>query len=277
MGGLQRFIRHGLVISALGHAGLLVMGLLFVWASPHEAVPPDAMLVELVTPTDTPRLSGTPSDLRNSGTDRADAQPVPAPSEPQPKTVPQPPQPKQQRNAQRKPPQEPRAAPAPPQQPPLTPADAAQVAMPPPSDPSTPSAEDTPDAPETAERLAQLALLGGRLGGGFAAPPVDAPRVGQDYTLLFRERVSSCSPVVSGIEPDEKISIAVRLFFNRDGTLAAPPQAREQNLSAKQQALMRSLIIGLEKCQPYTMLPQDRYKQWKTLDLEVYPLTRFGG
>ena len=279
MGGLKRFIRHGLTVSALGHVGVLAVGLLLVWAAPQATVPPvppDAMLVELVTPKEIPRFSGTPSDLRTSGTEAGKSQPMTAPSEPpQPKTVPQPPQPKEQRSTQRNAPpqtQEPRTASAQPQQPPMTQAEAAPAAIPPPSDPPAPSAEDTPDAPETAAKLAQLALLGGRLGGGFAAPPIDAPIVGYDFTLQFRERVSSCAPLAPGIDPTEKISITMQISLNRDGTLAAAPRPLTPNLSAKQQALMQSFINGLQKCQPYTMLPQDKYKQWKTLDLEIYPL-----
>jgi hypothetical protein len=34
-------------------------------------------------------------------------------------------------------------------------------------------AEQTPEQPNIAEAVAQYALLGGPLGGGFAAPPVD--------------------------------------------------------------------------------------------------------
>jgi hypothetical protein len=33
---------------------------------------------------------------------------------------------------------------------------------------------------------------------------------------------------------------------------------------------MQRLVSGLQKCQPYTILPQDRYKQWNMLDLVVY-------
>jgi hypothetical protein len=103
------------------------------------------------------------------------------------------------------------------------------------------------------------------------APPLDSPFVGYDFTAPFRELVSSCGglPPGSGISPNEKISIHVRVFLNRDGTVAAAPQLVESNPSAKEQVLMQSFVSGLQKCQPYTMLPQDRYKQWRMLDLVV--------
>jgi hypothetical protein len=68
----------------------------------------------------------------------------------------------------------------------------------------------------------------------------------------------------------------VRVFLNRDGVLAAAPQLHESNPSAKQQVLMQGFVSGLQKCQPYTMLPQDRYRQWRMLDLVVYSRTYFG-
>jgi hypothetical protein len=93
-----------------------------------------------------------------------------------------------------------------------------------------------------------------------------------DFTVPFRELVSSCGalPPDSGISPNENISIRVQVFLNRDGTLAAAPRLLESNPSAKQQVLMQGFVSGLQKCQPYTMLPQDRYKQWRMLPLVVY-------
>ena len=212
--------------------------------------------------------------LRTSGTERAGQAPT-AMNEP-PATVP-PPRPRDQRQTRHEAPpdaqerHEPRSEPPQAKQPPLPPAETAQMAMAEPAPaPSAASAETTAEAPDIAATAAFLALAGGRLGGGFAAPPIDSPFVGYDFTLPFRELVSSCgsSP---GINPSEKISIVVRVFLNRDGTLAAAPQLLESNPSAKQQELMRDFASGLQKCQPYTMLPQDRYTQWKTLDLVVRP------
>jgi hypothetical protein len=282
--GLKRFSRHGLVISAIGHVGVLAVGLLFVRASSHEAVPPEAMLVEVVTPQDIPRLSGTPSNLPTSGTERAaPSRPGNANNEQRPAA---PPQQKEERNAQRSAPpkaQEKETAPKQTKAPPLSEAEAAEVTMtqsPPPSpDPPAPDAADTPAAPDVAAtmaQLAQLALVGGRLGGGFAAPPIASPVVGYDYTAAFRERISWCSPL-AGIAPTEKISVPVRVFLNRDGTLSAAPRLLEPNPSAKQLALLQSFVAGLEKCQPYTMLPPDRYKEWKIMDLLVFPMDSFGG
>ena len=268
----KRFTRHGLVISALGHVGILAVALFFVRAASQEAVPPDAIQVEIITPKEMPRYSGTPSTLRTSGTEQAaQSQALTAKSE-QPPTDPSPPQPKNQHQAQRKAPAKPQEAQAvPPQakEPPLPPADAAQLAMAQPD----PAAEETPDIPDAAATAARIAaLVGGWHGGGFALPPIDSPFVGYDFTAPFREFVSSCGalPPGTGISPNENISVRVRVFLNRDGTMAETPQLLESNPSAKQQAMMQGFVSGLQKCQPYTMLPQDRYKQWRMLNLVVY-------
>ncbi len=271
----KRFNRNGLIISALCHVGIVAVVLLFARAASQQAVPPDAMQVQIVMPKEIPRYSGTPSTLRTSGTEQtAQSQALTAKSA-QPPTVTPPPQPKDQHQAQRNAPpkpQEPQTAPPQAKELPLPAADTAQVAMAQPApDPPAPAAEATPDTPDAAAKAAFLALAGGRLGGGFAAPPIDSPLVGYDFTEPFRELVSSCGALPPGVGPGEKISITVRVFLNRDGTLADGPQLLESNPSAEQHALMQTFVSGLQKCQPYTMLPQDRYSQWKTLDLVVHP------
>jgi hypothetical protein len=273
--GTKRFNRQGLVISVLGHVGILAVALFFLRASSQEAMPPDAMQVELVTPKEMPRYSGTPSMARTSGTEQEGQPQAQTEQSQQPPPVAQPPQPKDQQQAQRDAPrksQQTQNAPPQTKDPPLPPADAAQVTMPQQAaDPPAPAAQDTPDASSAAATAAQLALMGGPLGGGFAAPPVDSPVVGYDFTVPFRELVSSCATLPPGIGRNEKLSVTLRVYFNRDGTLAAAPRLLDANPSPKQQALMQSFAGGLQKCQPYTMLPPDQYKLWKTLDLVVFP------
>jgi hypothetical protein len=273
----KRFSRQGLVISALCHVGILAVVLLFARAAPpQEAIPPDAMQVQIVMPKEIPRYSGTPSTLRTSGTEQTAQSQVPTPKSEQPPTVPQPPQPKDQHQAQHSTPSKPQDPRTEPQtepqskEPPLPAADAGQVATAQPA-PVPPSAEKTPDAADTAAKAAYLALAGGRLGGGFLAPPINSPLVGYDFTEPFRELVSTCGALPPGVSLDRKINITVRIFLNRDGTLTEAPQLLEPNPSADQQTLMQSFASGLQKCQPYTMLPADHYEQWKTLDLVVHP------
>ena len=68
-------------------------------------------------------------------------------------------------------------------------------------------AEQTSAQPNLPEAVAQYVALGGPLGGGFAAPPVDTDLLGYDRTAPFRERVSLCSKTLEGIEAGDKVSI----------------------------------------------------------------------
>jgi len=154
--------------------------------------------------------------------------------------------------------------------------DVKQTSAPPPPPPAPSPSEETADQPPAAETFAQLALLGGQLGGGFAAPAVNTNKASDDFTVAFRERVSSCSSLPAGIDRRDNIEVSLRVSFNPDGTLASPPRPLRPITSPKAQAIMDSSIDALQKCQPYTMLPAAKYKQWKTLDLTFYPLN-FGG
>jgi hypothetical protein len=49
------------------------------------------------------------------------------------------------------------------------------------------------EQPNIAQEVEQYVALGGPLGGGFAAPPVDTNAPDYDWTAPFRERVGMCS------------------------------------------------------------------------------------
>jgi len=268
---LKRYIRPGLAVSAIAHVGILRMGPLFVWASGLEppTPPPDAMVVEIVTPEDLPRFSGTPSSLRSSGSQTSspssDASAVAQAPPPKPRT-------QSSKQTQQRP--MPPDAKATPDQPSPTPDAQNQSSQAQPAT-SEPQPEETQEQPNTAETLAQYALAGGALGGGFAAPPVDTNQAGYDFTAPFRERVSFCSSLQPGVTSGDKVTVKIRVSFNRDGTLAGTPRMVGPPPSSKQQALFDSAVTALEKCQPYTMLPPEKYKQWKTLVLDIFPLNFF--
>ena len=275
--GLKRFIRPGIVISVIGHVGALMLGLLLVGANSLQSIAPEAMVVDIVTPEEAPRLSGTPADARTSGTemalkshgaDAATQPPQPLQREQQKQQRPNPQRDAHPQSAQTPPPPQPQTEHAETAQPLI-----AEIQT---SEPPQPHPEETPDQSNVAETLAQLALAGGQFGGGFAAPPVDTNKAGYDFTAAFRERVSWCSRLPPSIAPNDKIFVAMRVFLNRDGTLASTPRTLLPILTDKQQALMESSIDALQKCQPYIMLPADKYKLWKKLDLTFYPMSFLG-
>lgn len=313
MKGLKRYIHPGLVLSIAAHLGLVLLGLFLYSANSAqtmpppepaevETVPPEATVVDIVPPDEAPRFSGTPSEIHASGSKTAAEADNPTPSEqpPPPRSTAQAPQqPQQQPNPQQHeqpPATQPRGAKpeiaaaetAPPDLPqPDKTADASETKtadQPPPDPTRDKKAQDqkaqdqpTPQQPTTADMVAQMAIVGGRLGGGFEAPPVDTNRAGYDFTTEFRERLSSCSHLPDGMSAGERVSITLHVTFNRDGTIAAPPQPLEPVVNAKQRALLESALSALQRCQPFTMLPPDKYRQWKALDLTIYPMNMFHG
>ncbi len=278
--GLKRYIRPGLAVSVIGHLAALIGGLFFVGANAFHAPPPEAMVVEVVTPDEMPRFEGTPSNLHSSGSET----PSPANGKgPVTQAPPPQPRPQQQQQSRERPTPQREANEAPAPRPPAPEATQAELVSAEKTElekqnqsserqPAASPPEQTPEQPNIAEAVAQYVALGGPLGGGFAAPPVDTNVPGYDWTAPFRKRVGVCSKVREGVEPDDKVSIKIRISFNRDGTLVSPPRLLVPAPTAKQQALMESAVEALERCQPFTMLPAEKYKQWKTMVLYVTPL-----
>ena len=218
--GLKRYIRPGLAVSVIGHLAALIVGFFFIGANAFHAPPPEAMVVEVVAPDEMPRFEGMPSNLHSSGSE------TPSPANgngPVTQAPPPQPRPQQQQSQQHPTPQrEANEAPAP--RPPAPEATQAELVRAEKTEPekqnqsseaqtaSSPP-EQTPEQPNIAEAVAQYAALGGPLGGGFAAPPVDTNAPGYDWTMPFRERVGMCSKRPEGVEPGDKFSIKDTYFL----------------------------------------------------------------
>jgi hypothetical protein len=62
-------------------------------------------------------------------------------------------------------------------------------------------------------------------------------------------------------------------FFGRRGATARFSMA---GVTTNQQALLETAIDALERCQPFTMLPPEKYKQWKTMVFDIMPMSFYG-
>jgi hypothetical protein len=292
--GLKRLVRPDFVFSVAAHVGFLLLGLLFVGAGGGPPVPPEAMTVEIVPPneappfeppqTETPQVEGTPLESTSSGSevssnsDKGSA----AAERPRPKMTvpPSPEQAKSVSNPQRTaslaaaqpqaaPPEEPLPETQPQASEPLLSPTAPKVEL-------QPRPEEAATKPNASDMFAlPLALPGGRLGGGFDAPASKPAMLPHDDTAAFRARVSSCSRLPAGMV-DEKVAIVLRISFKRDGTLASQPELLDSTLSPDVLPLMQTAVSALQRCQPFTELPADKYKKWKTMNLVVTPLALSG-
>ena len=87
----------------------------------------------------------------------------------------------------------------------------------------------------------------------------------------FRRHLKACSKLPPSIEPSDPVKITLRVFLTPEGKLAAEPIAVEGSPSLKALDLRQSAIDALVACQPYAMLPVDRYGEWRVLDLRFTP------
>jgi hypothetical protein len=111
----------------------------------------------------------------------------------------------------------------------------------------------------------------GKSGDDFDAPALKAADINSNILAEFRRHIKTCAKLPESVAPADPISITLRVLMSPDGTLAAEPILIEATASAKGPALMQGAISALEACQPYAMLPVERYGEWKVLDLSFAP------
>jgi hypothetical protein len=262
----RRFIGSGIAASAIGHLSALAMVVLFAEVHPFGSLTAEPIAVDIVSPAEVapppkdeePAPTTQPSDSFDlSSKSAASSSPPPAAAFPE-------------------------AAAAPQQQAALsTPLPNSQQASAQPQPPSTsPSPGYT--APEPDLSIKYQVMLGlpldlppslpqARAGDPFDAPASRAADVASSLVTEFRRRLKTCAKLPASVAPSDKISIKLRVFMTLEGKLAAEPILIEASASAKGPALMQSAIGALQACQPYAMLPADRYGEWKVLDLSFTP------
>jgi hypothetical protein len=121
-----------------------------------------------------------------------------------------------------------------------------------------------PDLPQDASK--------GKSGDDFDAPASKTADIDPGLVTEFRRHLKKCSKLPGSIAPSDKLRVTLRVRMTPEGKLAAEPILIEATASAKGPALMQSAIAALGACQPYAMLPADKYDEWQVLDLSFTPL-----
>jgi hypothetical protein len=256
-------IRSDIVASLIGHLSIVALLVLYSEVHPFRAVPSETIAIDLVTPAEVENKPTPLPDLSEAAQPKPTAVPEPPPPAPQP-----PAPPPQQRQASRPAPKEPARQPAQP------------LAQPPP-----PTAPASPGyaPPEPDITVKYHVMLGLPVGSPVPASAGDKPGDGVDGTAStvadidssliaeFRRHLRTCSKLPAEIAPSDKVMIKLRSLMAPDGTLAAEPILIEASASAKGPLLMQGAISAIQACQPYTMLPKDRYGEWKVIDLSFTP------
>ncbi|HXH43495.1 MAG TPA: hypothetical protein VNK51_06570 [Bradyrhizobium sp.] len=278
---LRKIIRTDIAASAIAHLTLVALVIVISEVHPFHAAPPETVTVDIVTPEQVKEEEAraeekareevkdkTPEPLPDLKlpkldiTDKANAAPKPADnSQASPQPPSQAPQPQQ--------------ANAPPQQPQSQPLQAMpqQQAAPPPAY-QAPQPDVTVKygvmlglPPELPTELPKDVLQDD---GGDAKDTI-AARLPPEVIAALRRHLRSCAKLPAGVGPADNVNIKLRAVFASDGTLLREPVLMAAPPSAKGVALVKSAMSALQNCQPYKMLPADKYAEWKVLDLPFSP------
>jgi len=275
MTGFRQFLRPEIMASAIAHLSILALVLVYAEAHPFGSVPSETVNVDIVTPDEIgPQAEPLPSpqpptDLSALTKPAETAAPLPAAQ-----TASPPPQ--QAARPNRK-----EAAVRPQPDPsPAQPQSQVQAALrPSPPAPSSGSVPPEPDLtvkynvmlglPEALPPSVLSADVGTSKGdGGDAATKAE---VGADMVTAFRGRIRQCAKLPASLSPSDDVMIKLRILMTRDGRLAAQPMVKEGSASLKAVDLRDGAVAALSACQPYTMLPPEKYDEWKVIDLTFTP------
>lgn len=269
---VRRLIRPGIAASAVAHLTGLALILLFSNVHPFGTVTAEPITVDLVTSEE-------------------------APKPPEPEQKPEPQQPKLDLPTSTEPAAPPPAARAEPQQSQAAPdrrevAAQSQSAAQPPSAPepavtassappaSAPPAYTPPEPDLTVKYHVMLGLPDflppastspDKAGDGIDANASSAANVPASVVTAFRQHLKSCSKLPASVARSDNVMIKLRVMMTPQARLAAAPILIEGTASMKGLELKKSAVQALLACQPYDMLPPDRYGEWKVLDLAFTP------
>jgi hypothetical protein len=250
----------GIAVSAAAHLMVLTVGLGYAGVRPFKTAPVEAIAVDLVTPAEVKEAT---------------------PEAPPPSAIPD--LSKEQPAAASKP------AASPPQQaaamPPTTSAAAAkaaakQAAVQPAAAASSPALQPSwrPPEPDLSVKYQVNLGLPTRPGGDdFDASAMSIAKVETSDIAKFRGHLKTCSILPAGVAPTDNVRIVIRATFIPGGHLRTAPILIEASASAKGPLLMQAAIKALQECQPYAVLPADKYDEWKVLDLGFTPQDFRGG
>ena len=279
---LRRIIPTDITASAIVHVSLLTLLVLFSEVHPFGAVTAEQIPVEIVTPQELAEQQ-VPPEEPPAENNPAEDKPEPAPQpdfslldKPASATAPPPaapPAPATQPQKQAVLATPPEARPQPPSQ---------QVAQPP-SQPAAPAYKPPePDVsvkyqvllglpPDLSSVPPAIAKGSGKGDDNFDAPATEAADIASTVIAAFRRHLRTCSKLPASLSGSDDVKVKLRVLMTPDGRLAAEPILIEASASMKGPLLMQGAIRALQACQPYAMLPADRYGEWKVLDLSFTP------
>ena len=141
--------------------------------------------------------------------------------------------------------------------------------MPPDLSPTFPATSAAPQAPAAPKALAKT-------DDNFDGAATQDADIASSAVAAFRRHLKTCLKLPPSLAPSDDVKVKLRVMMTQQGRLAADPILIEASASMKGPLLMQGAVKALQACQPYAMLPADRYGEWRVLDLSFTPQD-FGG
>jgi outer membrane biosynthesis protein TonB len=284
---LRRIIPADITASAIAHLSLLTLLLLFSDVHPFGSVTAEEIPVEIVTPQDLAEKQ-EPAEKQKPAEKQEPAEPMVTENKPEPTPTPQPDFSLLDRPVAASAPapsaQLPTAAPPQKQAALATPTAAQSPAVAQPNSLAAPGYKPAePDLsikyqvllglpPDLSPTLPPAPPQGrDKTDDNFDAPASQAADIANNLVAEFRRHLRTCSKLPASLTSADDVRVKLRVLMTPEGRLAAEPILIEASASMKGPLLMQSAIRALSACQPYAMLPMDRYGEWKVLDLSFTP------
>jgi hypothetical protein len=106
---------------------------------------------------------------------------------------------------------------------------------------------------------------------GFGSEADSKARLSADEIAQFKAHLRSCWKLPAGVPANAQVKVLIRLALRPNGTLADQPSLIEAAASEMGLPIYKSGVAALRQCAPYTMLPPEKYKEWRVLDVNFSP------
>ena len=153
-----------------------------------------------------------------------------------------------------------------------------------------PAPQELPDLPKIApemavetpadqyERLAALMNIPSAVHGpdAYGTEADTKAKLESDDIAKFKAHLKTCWKLPPGVTENDKVRILIRIALLPNGALAAQPEliGGPSAVSAASEFVLpvyKNAVAALKQCAPYSMLPRDRYKEWRVLDINFSP------
>jgi outer membrane biosynthesis protein TonB len=93
----------------------------------------------------------------------------------------------------------------------------------------------------------------------------------------LRSRLAECWNIPAGARDADKLVVRVRFNLNPDGSLNGAPALVEATPGPYSQVAVEAAMRAIRQCQPYAMLPAEKFETWRDITINFDPREMFGG